>query len=98
MRTKQAAEKKKHDPFTPLSESDRWESLIEIITKCFERLDDVDPKQIAFMTGLSLGTIYNLRGYRYGLGTRFGTIQMLCAAAGLQLTQVGFTWKVKVIR
>lgn len=72
-----------------LTVGQRYKELTSFVDLCFANFEPVDHnldyKEIANATGLSLATIYRLAYHQFSLAVHFGTIQALGYAAGLRL-------------
>ena len=82
-----------------LTQKQRLQDLKRIVQTCFTLLNSTDFKEISNLTLLSLPTIYKLhKGKNITLAVRFGTIQALCAAAGLKVVTTPFGMDVRLVK
>lgn len=78
----------------------RLKELQTFIRLCFVFFEDMkhDDKEIANLSGLSQSTVWRMRAGMASLHTKFGTIQALGIAAGLQLTADNYKMRVALVK
>lgn len=81
-----------------LTKKERLKDLHSLVGICFGILcEEYCDKEICNMTGLSLSTIQRLWHGSYTIAVRFGTIQALAAAAGLQIHLTEYGCEVRLV-
>lgn len=75
-----------------MTKARRLSDLRAILDLCFILMcetypdEDVDLKELANRTGLSVSTIRRLASHQYGLGVRFSTVQSMGLGAGVAIS------------
>ena len=90
--------KTKTPPLKKMTAKQRLDTLTVIIGICFTLLEDKDFKEVSNLTGLSLSTIHRLYNGEYTLNVRWGTIQALGIAAGLEITSTPYQSTVRLVK